>query len=479
MQEPAMHVGHLRKIALGLIACFTPLAGSFVAVRATAQQAGPASEPYSLSYAGGGRDAQGDFLGGTELMNLAASGGRLYAGIGYWMDRPGVFGSSDPRSAAQILVLDSKGAQWRQEFVFDQKGGDAGFKYSRLSTMEVLRFHRFDANGNVVGPSAEVLTVGLDGVLGAVYTQASPGKWEDTQIPAPTPVRALAVHYDPVDRTEKVYAGFGGEQDRGVGHGVYSGVYDPSAPGRIRWSSAPEDVAVESRVMSMADCGGVLFAAAKPSIFRRDDANKTWRTIYSYPIADDFDRSKYASGFRGLTCVDDPARAGGKVLLSGFEGVSGDILRIDPQSGAAVVELHSRQFLTEQWGGGPKRKDIIAGYNDAPVVKRNPQIRLFSVLARSPLDQEQNSAWFLARTDGDPPRYDLHEVEPLDWPNPRSDAALWSVRAIAVSPFPEDQGQVLYLGGYDGHFQPDHNTAWLYRVGVDTALERYGSPSHQ
>jgi hypothetical protein len=479
MQDAAMHAGHVYKIALGLIICFTPLAGSFVAASARAQQADPASEPYSLSYAAGAHDAQGDFLGGTELMNLAAFEGRLYAGIGYWMDRPGVFGSSDPRSAAQILVLDSKRAQWRQEFVFDQRDDGGGFKYSRLSTMEVLQFHRFDTTGNVIGPLAEVLAVGLDGVQGAVYTQVSPGKWEDTRIPTPTPVRSLVVHYDPVDRTEKVYAGPGGGQDRVLERGIYSGVYDPSAPGKIRWNPTPEDAGVESRVMSMADCGGALFAAAKPSIFRRDDANKSWRTVYSYPIADEFDRSKYASGFRGLTCVDNPARAGGKVLLSGFEGVSGDILSIDPQSGVAAVELHSRQFLTEQWGGGPKRKDIIAGYNDAPVVKRNPEIRLFSVLARSPLDYEQNSAWFLSRTEGNPPRYDLHEVSPLDWPNPRSDAALWSVRAIAVSPFPEDQGQVLYLGGYDGHFQPDHNTAWLYRVGVDTALKRYGSPSHQ
>ena len=112
-----------------------------------------------------------------------------------------------------------------------------------------------------------------------------------------------------------------------------------------------------------------------------------------------------------------------------------------------------------------------------PDVVDLPVGRLFSVLARPPLDQEQNSAWFLSRTEGDPPRYDLHEVNPPDWPNPRSDAALWPVRAIAVSPFPEDQRQFLYLGGYDGRFQPDHNAAWLYRV--DAALARYGASSCQ
>jgi hypothetical protein len=45
--------------------------------------------------------------------------------------------------------------------------------------------------------------------------------------------------------------------------------------------------------------------------------------------------------------------------------------------------------------------------------------------------------------------------------------------AIAVSPFLEDHGRVVYLGGYDGHFKPDHNIAWLDRVGIDAALARY------
>ena len=466
-----MDTGFVSRLFLCLIVFFTPLSRAFVASQAVAQQTLPASEPYTLSFAAGGRDARGNFLGGTELMNLTAFQGKLYAGVGYWMDRPDEFGSSDPRSSAQVLVLDSRSARWRQEFVFDRQNDEGGFKYHRLSAMEVLRFHRFDAAGNAVGALAEMLTVGLDAPAGAVYTQVAPGRWEDTRIPTSNPVRSLAVHYDPADRTEKVYAGPGGSLDRNLERVIYSGVYDPSAPGRIRWNRTPEEIGIESRVMSMVDCGGVLFAAAKPSIYRRNDATKSWDTIYSYPIADEFDRTKYASGFRGLTCVDNPD--GKKTLLSGFEGVSGDILRIDPETGAAVVELRSRQFLSHKWGAAPEKPDIIAGYNDAPLLKRSPEIRLFSLLAGSPNSNERNSAWFLSRTDGNSPRYALHEVRPLRWPNSRSDNALWSVRAIAVSPFPEDQGQVLYLGGYDGHFQPDHNTAWLYRVGLDAALGRY------
>src|SRR5262249_14600850 len=44
---------------------------------------------FQLSYAAGFRDAAGGFAGGTEMRLLVAHGGRLYAGNGYWEDRPG------------------------------------------------------------------------------------------------------------------------------------------------------------------------------------------------------------------------------------------------------------------------------------------------------------------------------------------------------------------------------------------------------
>jgi hypothetical protein len=484
-----MRTSFIARILLCLIVVFALLSRFVVGNQAVAQRATlPANEPYSLSYAAGGHDARGNFLGGTELMNLAAFEGKLYAGIGYWMDRPQLFpaqfgglgagaspnsGSTDPQSGAQILVLDSKSSQWRQEYNFSDRDYSGLFRYHRLSTLEIIQFHRFDGAGNVLGPLAEMLVVGLDSPGGAVFTQRSPGNWEDTRLPTQIPIRSLAVHYDAADRTEKVYAASGGGQERNLERTIYSGVYDPSAPGRIRWNSTPDLAGLQNRVMSMVECDGFLFASAKPSIFRHNDAKKSWEAVYSFPISDSFDQSMYASGFRGLTCINGPD--GKKALLSGFEGTDGKVLRIDPQTETAVVELDARQFLTQQWGSPPPRHDIIVGYNDIPVVKSGPsEIRVFGLLADSPNPNEANAAWFLSRIAGNPPRYELHEVTPpARWPNSRSDAALWSVRTIAVSPFPEDQGQVLYLGGYDGHFKPDHNTAWLYRVGVDTALARY------
>jgi hypothetical protein len=431
----------------------------------------PAAEPYSLSFAAGGYDAQGNFLGGTELMDLVAFQGKLYAGVGYWMDRPFLLSPwrPDPSPGAQVLVLDSRSSRWRQEVSFGQRDGEGALEHIRASALAVIQFHRFDASGNMAGPLAEMLTVGLDGKGGAaVYTQKSPGIWENTRLPPGPSVRALAVHYDPIDRTEKLYAG--GGRDSGI---IYSGTYDPSAPGRIRWNHTPEDIRLRHRVMSLVECNGALFAVAKPSIYRRNDRTKSWETIFSYPIRDQFDESRYASGFRAPTCVNDGKQGKETDLLTSFEGVSGDILKVDPANEGAIIELHTRQFLIEQWGAPPPNRDIIAGYNDLPFVKNSPSVWLFGLLAFSPRTSERNSAWFLSRSSDSTPQYELHQVRPLPWPNRRSDSALWSVRAIAVSPFAEDQGKVLYLGGYDGHFKPDHNTAWLYRVGIATALEPY------
>ena len=55
---------------------------------------------FQLSFAAGSRDSAGNFLGGTEVRLLTGHRGKLYAGNGYWEDRPGLEGpqGADPRS---------------------------------------------------------------------------------------------------------------------------------------------------------------------------------------------------------------------------------------------------------------------------------------------------------------------------------------------------------------------------------------------
>lgn len=428
----------------------------------------PADEPYSISYAAGGHDSRGNFLGGTEFINLVAFQGKLYGGIGYWMDDPNYFSDHpDPPSGAQIVVLDSKRTGWRQEAVFNQRNPRGRFSFTRLSSMDVVSFHNFDANGNNSGVRANFLIASLDGPSGALYAQAAPGSWVDLKVPTSSAVRAFIVHYDPVAKADLLFAGSGKLHVFGA---INSGVYVSSASGpTIQWNSNAEVSDLPDRVMSFVNCGGRLFAAAKPSIYERDDSTGQWREFYTYNIANPFDQTKYVSGFRALTCIDDPNQPGQKAILTGFEGSAGDILHINIQSGQATSELRARQLLTQS--GLNPGKDIIEAYSAIPELSHNNQnLWLFGTLHRSVRPDQPSSAWLLSRSGTNSPGYSAHEVRALSWPYQRSDQNLWSIRTIAVSPFPEDQGKVLYIGGYDGHFRPDHNTAWLYRVGINTVM---------
>ncbi len=94
----------LRRSMLRLL---TPLVGAEILVPACKPQqaATVEAEPkgaFAVSFVPGSRDDAGRFMGGTEMRVLAMHAGRLYAGNGYWEDRPG----SEGFQGAEILVLD-------------------------------------------------------------------------------------------------------------------------------------------------------------------------------------------------------------------------------------------------------------------------------------------------------------------------------------------------------------------------------------
>jgi len=75
------------------------------------------ADDFRNSFAAGSRDAAGRFAGGTEMRLLTAHAGRLYAGNGYWEDRPGPEG----RQGAQILVLDRPSMPWQVDHAFEER----------------------------------------------------------------------------------------------------------------------------------------------------------------------------------------------------------------------------------------------------------------------------------------------------------------------------------------------------------------------
>jgi poly(A) polymerase len=168
---------------------------------------------------------------------------------------------------------------------------------------------------------------------------------KDRPIPGFLPqVRSLGQHLDWATGVDRVFAG----QDP---RGIFSGTYDPSAAGRIRWGAAPElDLSTVSsagisgsngylRVSSFAGCNGRLYAAVGQQIYERIDGKTSqWRLLYT-------NRSPGHSetGLRGLTAIPAPS---GKsdVLLAAVEGSMARIVRVDPQDGSEVTEVDLIDF---------------------------------------------------------------------------------------------------------------------------------------
>jgi len=287
-------------------------------------------------------------------------------------------------------------------------------------------------------------------------------------------VRSFGSHRDRVTGIDYAFAG----DDP---HGIFNGVYDPSVPGRIRWSQTPElDISAISladfpgieghlRVTSFAECNDRLYATVGQQIYERvDGAAPQWRLLYS-----NRDPGRSESGLRGLTCAPSPTGQG-QVLLAAVEGTAGRIIRVDPHDGSEATDLDLHDFLGKAWG-----MDVgytIAAYNDMTEVRDNhgEDVLLIGLEAFIPPETQvpaghrlfnpgrgrlEGDAWYLIRSPNG--NYDLRRIPP------RPGQAMVSTRSIVASPF---HGDAIYFAGFDANKAPAHNTAWIVRATLDAAI---------
>ena len=210
---------------------------------------------------------------------LTAHAGKLYAGNGYWEDRPGPEG----RQGAQILVLDRPGTPWRVDHAFEERLPNGRW---RDLAVGALAEADFGTDGSGVTAAAARLAVarldlGFDRGRPRVHSRRCDrhvvrrhpraGSTGADFLPQ---IRSFATHRDRITGVDLVFAG---EMPRGI----FAGDYDPTAPGRIRWSLAPEldasavstafsGLAGRLRVSSFAEANGRLYAAVGQQIYRAD-----------------------------------------------------------------------------------------------------------------------------------------------------------------------------------------------------------------
>jgi hypothetical protein len=437
------------------------------------------ADGFQVSFEAGSRDAGGRFAGGTEMRLLVAHAGRLYAGNGYWEDRPGPEG----RQGAQILVLDGPGMPWRVDHSFEERLPRGAWRDLAVGALAEATFAT-DGSGAPLPRSVSLLLASTWDLTGAarVFTRDdATGEWSAVTLaqdpPAPDflpQIRSFATHRDRATGADLVFAG---EMPRGI----FAGSYDPSAPGRIRWHPAPEleasvvstafsGLAGRLRVSSFAEANGRLYAAVGQQIYERiDGPAASWRAVYTNPRP-----GHSETGLRGLTAI--PTAAGREALLAAVEGNAPRVLRIDPGDGSEVTELDLDDFLGHAWGMRPGY--VIAAYNDMArlrdpargaalliglqaFIPRNVPIAAGHRVFDAGYGQAESGAWYLVRwPDG---RYDLHQVTAA-FARP-----MLAVRSAAASPFAGD-GDAVYLAGYDAIKAPAHNTAWIARASLSSVL---------
>jgi hypothetical protein len=453
------------------------LAGAVTICNTAACMAHPANEPYTVSFQAG----RSSGIGGTELMNLVAHQGKLFAGTGFWED-------SEPYEGPQILRLDSSRGSWIVERTFSEKQPDGTLPlWRRVDAMQEVTFN-YDGNGCRLPAPVSLLIAANDtySPLGVfqkevvantvIFTRDDcSGTWVRASIPLKSAgIRSFGFYHDPKTNVDYVFAGT-------CGHSFVRGVYSEKAPGKIAWDPVPEGAnpSVSGRIMSFCQFQDHLYASTKPTVYEYTGGDTyQWQQRATYQDSPE----RNVSGLRGLTAVEY-----GK-MIGVVEGLGSDsrVLDFFPET----TELNITSLLkcalgtdflpTGVTGNREYGTDILGAYNNIPAVN-DPVTRQtyylvglgMSAKRICPFPGKQHSSWFLARRA--PYYWTIQEIPDLGgWTDPQPNPP--AVRTIAVSPFAEDHGQVLFMGFYDAADKPCHNTAHIYRVGLLTALQPYSPP---
>lgn len=434
---------------------------------------------FQNDYPNGTRDADNQYLGGTEMNMLVSHKGRLYAGNNYRNDVPG----SDPTFGSQVLVKEAANSGWKVD-----KTWGAGF--GSVEAMLSVTFTTDRAGNRLPVPETILLASPQKGTPNpfqiTVWSRNDAnGQWTEMvlgsgEIVVGQPRPNARVLFDHIDRVTGVHLVFAGTA---TGQ-IYSGAYDASAPGRIVWNSVPElSAGANRRFFCAAEANGVIHAANEPTandpnlggLYKRiDGANPTWQLVYRWQLPPGNDTSYQ---MRGLTTMPDP-NGGNHQVLIGAREVPGIIERIDPTQNYAVTqEFDFRGYFTNLWGGLGGSASIAA-YNDmtpATDPRTGERVLLIGVWVNHPQrpNPPYNGSYYLVRrADG---TYESGNI--YDFNNPLPVAReLNANRSIIESPFPTERGRVFYFAGFDTAQRNSHNSAWVYKGTLPNAAPAAASP---
>jgi hypothetical protein len=424
-----------------------------------------ANAQFTKSYTAGTKDAEGNFMGGTEMRVLSTHKGILFGGIETWMDD--TTGTCDPFIGAQIMRLESPNGQWRLDrhfnTFFPNLKGRERKRNEGITALESVIF-RNDKNGVALArPDTILIAAARDftGVL-SVYTRNDLTRaWTETQVGTVKTdttgstdndgtIRSFILYRDKVTGRDRVFAG-------SLPNGIISGTYDASLPGKILWDRTPELTGFVGRPMAFTVCNGDLFCAIAPSVWRRNDgATPSWTSVFSYPFNVTPGGS---SGLRGLTTIKNPTGTG-QSLIAALEGQDSKIYRITPGQTTPVTEIDIDTLMSKAFGF-PGQYYVIANSEMTWITEPTTGDSVLTITIQHHPANIRDDAFYLTRKQvGSNITYSLKRIDNTVF-SPLT--ILNSTRAVVPSPFPND-GNFVFVGGYDADNNISHNTAYVLRA---------------
>ena len=417
----------------------------------------------------GTKDDGGQTMYGIQMMFLVPHKGKLFAANG----TQGETETDKYPKAAQVLVLDSPSGRWKvdKQFTTDSP---------RVNSLISCTFTT-DGTGRAVTPDT-LLIAGPSSMrkqFSVFVRDDANGEWVGTppiqmkRTPSFAPPRALAQHTDSVTGVQHLMVGIEGE-------GVFRGWYDPKAPARIVWNPDPEFVPEKlwQRVVGFAEANGKLYLSLSSSgdnlfsnekdllahIYERTDGpNPSWKRILTTEPGNAWE------DLRGLTGVPHPKQPDKQVLIFIWND---KVYSLDPLAGNRVeAEFDLREGIAKQTGMPVKK--VVAGYDEFTPFQMPPGgekvwltglclfVRTSETSAQTLGGCLRDALYLIRRQAGDRVEYETRYIFKNDPANPTR--TLMAVRDIAISPFPEDEGKVLYACGTDHQAQPMSLAAWIYR----------------
>ena len=418
---------------------------------------------FTKDYFPGTLDKNGRYLGSTETMTIIQHKGKLFAGMGNWMDYPWQLTPSNEGS--QILRKDSYNSPW----VVDTS---LGYHSVRTDAVLSITFDK-DYQGRTLSKPVNML------VCGAAYTTDNMerelvvwtrdderGIWSKNvaaNLNKASGIRSFKTHTDKVTGKQWLFCG--------VSEGnIIKAAYDPDREGKLIFD-ATQELQNLGRIMAMCECNGDLYAAAGVDfvngkdtvggLYRRiDGANPTWELVYRWPY-NQVDSGDEPNIMRGITTIKDPKGTGTNVIV-GTRAYPGIVEIIEPHNNHNVyMEFHIKDFFSSQWDMDYKGPALSAYNYFVPDTLNGKEIWWQSLWTEQSNNNRHpnNGSHFLVRyADG---KYEYADI--FDNRNPEPNGKnLRACRTICKSPFKEEP-YTYYFGGYDCANDTSNNTSWIHK----------------